>query len=38
MSTHVAYVTHFGLAGAPFSKEIEDEHLWLPPSKRALVD
>jgi len=32
------YVAHFGLSGAPFSKEIEDQHLWLPPSKRELVD
>ena len=28
----------FGLSAEPFSKEIEDAHLWLPPSKQALVD
>ena len=33
-----AWVSHFGLASPPFSKEIDDEHLWLPSSKRALVD
>jgi type II secretory pathway predicted ATPase ExeA len=38
MSTHVAYVTHFALSGAPFTKEIEDQDLWLPASKRELVD
>jgi len=33
-----AYVTHFGFDGAPFSKEIADDKLWLPPSKEGLVD
>jgi len=33
-----AWVSHFGLAAAPFSKEIDDQHLWLPPSKHTLVD
>ena len=33
-----AWVSHFGLAAAPFSKEIDDEQLWLPPSKRTLVE
>lgn len=28
----------FGLSAEPFSKEIEDRDLWLPPSKRSLVD
>jgi len=28
----------FGLAQAPFTKEVEDEALWLPPSKKALID
>jgi general secretion pathway protein A len=28
----------FGLTAEPFSKEIEDRDLWLPPSKRSLVD
>lgn len=32
------YLTHFGLHGPPFSKEIADSDLWLPPSKAALVD
>jgi type II secretory pathway predicted ATPase ExeA len=33
-----AYIKHFGLNEAPFSKEIDDHDLWLPPSKKALVD
>lgn len=32
------YVAHFGFAGVPFSKEIGDDGLWLPPSKTNLVD
>jgi general secretion pathway protein A len=28
----------FGLSADPFSKEIDDADLWLPPSKQALVD
>jgi len=28
----------FGLSCEPFSKEIDDADLWLPPSKRALLD
>jgi len=28
----------FGLSAEPFSKEIEDADLWLPPSKQALID
>ena len=31
-------LTHFGLAAAPFTKEISDDDLWLPPSKIAIVD
>lgn len=31
-------LTHFGLTAAPFTKEIPDDDLWLPPSKTALVD
>jgi len=27
------YLTHFQLSNAPFLKEIDDEDLWLPPSK-----
>jgi general secretion pathway protein A len=36
MTTHS--LDHFGLALDPFSKEIQDADLWLPPSKQALVD
>lgn len=32
------YLAHFGLKTAPFSKEIADSDLWLPPSKKAVVD
>lgn len=32
------YLQHFGLQHEPFSKEIADESLWLPPSKQTLVD
>jgi hypothetical protein len=34
----MSYFTHFGLDRAPFSKEIADADLWLPPSKTALVN
>jgi general secretion pathway protein A len=33
-----AYLSHFGLKASPFSKEISDGDLWLPPSKTALVE
>ncbi len=33
-----AYLGHFHLREAPFSKEIGDADLWLPTSKTALVD
>lgn len=33
-----AYLAHFGLKEAPFSKEIPDADLWLPESKLAVVD
>jgi general secretion pathway protein A len=33
-----AYLDHFGLRSEPFSKEIDDQKLWLPESKRNLVD
>ena len=33
-----AYLEHFGLSQPPFSKDIEDTDLWLPPSKQGLVD
>jgi type II secretory pathway predicted ATPase ExeA len=32
------YLRAFGLDEAPFSKELPDAALWLPPSKQALVD
>ena len=32
------YLEIFNLSQSPFSKEIPDEELWLPPSKEALVD
>lgn len=31
-------LAHFGLNAAPFTKEIDDGDLWLPPSKTAIVD
>ncbi len=31
-------LSHFGLAAPPFTKEISDNDLWLPPSKTAIVD
>jgi type II secretory pathway predicted ATPase ExeA len=33
-----AYLAHFSLKEAPFSKEISDGDLWLPSSKTAVVD
>ncbi len=33
-----SYVRFFTLSDAPFSKEIQDGDLWLPPSKEALVE
>jgi general secretion pathway protein A len=33
-----AYLATFGLTEAPFSKEIPDAQLWLPPSKQAIVE
>jgi general secretion pathway protein A len=39
MSTgNATYLAHFGFSAEPFSKEIEDAELWLPPSKQDLVD
>ncbi len=32
------HLDHFGLSAEPFTKEIDDAHLWLPPSKRDLLD
>lgn len=31
------YSDHFGFTAAPFSKEIDDDKLWLPPSKKSVV-
>ena len=36
--TSPSYLTHFGFEGSPFSKEISDDKLWLPPSKEALIE
>lgn len=33
-----AFVTHFGLKALPFSKEVADGDLWIPSSKKGLVD
>ena len=33
-----AYLAHFGMKDAPFSKEVGDADLWLPSSKTAVVD
>lgn len=33
-----AYLQAFGLKTQPFSKEIADTELWLPPSKQAVLD
>ena len=35
MSIHL---DHFGLSAEPFSKELSDKDLWLPPSKQHVVD
>jgi general secretion pathway protein A len=32
------YLSHFALKSAPFSKEITDSALWMPPSKQHVVD
>jgi general secretion pathway protein A len=32
------YLAHFSLKAAPFTKEIADTALWMPPSKKAVVD
>jgi general secretion pathway protein A len=33
-----AWLSHFGFREPPFTKEVMDTDLWLPPSKAALVD
>ena len=32
------YLTAFGLSEPPFSKELPDDQLWLPPSKQGIVN
>jgi hypothetical protein len=32
------YLAHFGLKTSPFSKEISDADLWLPPSKKVVLE
>ena len=32
------YLSHFGLSSHPFSKDIGDAELWMPPSKQSLVE
>lgn len=32
------YLSHFGLTAAPFTKDVHDAELWLPPSKQGLVE
>lgn len=32
------YLSHFGLSGHPFCKDIGDTELWMPPSKQSLVE
>jgi type II secretory pathway predicted ATPase ExeA len=32
------WLAHFGLNAAPFSKEIDDAELWVPTSRRRIVD
>lgn len=34
----MSWLVHFGLRVAPFTKEIEDKDLWLPPSKETIVE
>jgi general secretion pathway protein A len=31
------YSDHFGFNAVPFSKDIDDDKLWLPPSKKSIV-
>lgn len=32
------YLEHFQLSGAPFSKEIEDDDLWIPTTRQSIVE
>jgi type II secretory pathway predicted ATPase ExeA len=36
--TRPAWLRHFGLDAAPFTKDIGDDALWMPSSKLALID
>lgn len=38
MSTPPNYLTYFGLREAPFSKDVGDADMWLPPSRQAVCD
>jgi general secretion pathway protein A len=38
MNDSASFLRFFGLTEEPFSKEIADRDLWLPPSKQLLVD
>lgn len=38
MAEGPSYALHFGLRAAPFHKEIGDDALWLPESKKSLVN
>lgn len=38
MTAASTYLTHYGLSTDPFSKEVADGDLWLPPSKQDLVE
>ncbi len=37
MTTPAAYLSHFGLSCAPFTKDITDGDLWVPPTKEEIV-
>ena len=36
--TRATWLTHFGLEYPPFAKEVEDQDLWLPSGRKAVVD
>lgn len=38
MTMLAKYLKHFGLKDSPFTKEISDTALWLPPSKKQVLD
>jgi general secretion pathway protein A len=37
MTTTPLYLSHFGLSGPPFAKNVADGELWVPPTKEELV-